>query len=200
MDAKLDHLIEKIKRDGVEEAQQSADKLLQEAREKARKIVENAQKEAEAAREKAKTDAEKFQENGETALKHAAQNTRLLVKEQLGKLFDRVLLREVQTQLSPEFLTTIIAQIVNQWKPDGAFEISLSEKNASELNDMLLTRLKHQKDESITIKINPNLTGGFRLNKTEDALTYDFSDESITEALKIFLNPQLKKIMDASDG
>lgn len=200
MDAKLDHLIEKIKRDGVEEAQQSADKLLQEAREKARKIVENAQKEADAAREKAKTAAEKFQENGETALKHAAQNTRLLVKEQLGKLFDRVLLREVQTHLNPEFMTTTIEHIVNQWKPDGAFEISLSEKDASELSDTLLTRLKRQIDESITIKINPNLTSGFRLNKKEDALTYDFSDESITEALKIFLNPQLKKIMDASDG
>ncbi|MEZ4764581.1 MAG: hypothetical protein R3C26_15790 [Calditrichia bacterium] len=80
---------------------------------------ENAQKEADAIHEKAKTDAEKFQENGETALKHATQNTRLLVKEQLGKLFDRVFAPEVQTQLSPEFLTTIIAGIVNQWKPRG---------------------------------------------------------------------------------
>ena len=46
MDVKLDSLIEKIRKDGIEEAKNSAGQIVKEANQKAARIIEEAEKEA----------------------------------------------------------------------------------------------------------------------------------------------------------
>ena len=47
MDVKLGDLIEKIKKEGIEEAQQTSDEMINEAKQKAASIISQAKKEAE---------------------------------------------------------------------------------------------------------------------------------------------------------
>jgi V/A-type H+-transporting ATPase subunit E len=195
MEVQLEHLIEKIKREGVEAAEQDAQKIIDTAREKARKMVEDAQKQAELIKEQAHQEAQKTRENSEMALKNAARNTLLLVKEQIGKMFEKVLIREVRSELNPDFLPQLIEKVVAQWQPDSPVEVSLSENDKQKLADVLLQRLQKHLTQPVIIKTNPNLTGGFRISKKGDAVAFDFSDEAIAETLSLFLNDKMKQLL-----
>ncbi len=195
MEVQLEHLIEKIKREGVEAAEQDAQKIIDTAREKARKMVEDAQKQAELIKEQAHQEAQKTRENSEMALKNAARNTLLLVKEQIGKMFEKVLIREVRSELNPDFLPQLIEKVVAQWQPDSPIEVSLSENDKQKLADVLLQRLQKHLTQPVIIKTNPNLTGGFRISKKGDAVAFDFSDEAIAETLSLFLNDKMKQLL-----
>ena len=195
MEVQLEHLIEKIKREGVEAAEQDAQKIIDTAREKARKMVEDAQKQAELIKEQARQEAQKTRENSEMALKNAARNTMLLVKEQICKMFEKGLLREVRSELNPEFLPQLIEKVVTQWQPDQPVEISLSETDKQKLADTLLQRLQKNLTQPVIIKTNPNLTGGFRISKKDDSVAFDFSDEAIAETLNLFLNDKMKQLL-----
>ena len=98
MDVKLNHLIDKIKKEGIEEGKQSAEKIVKDAEAEAKTTIEKARKEAENILNIAKKEADQFQNNSELAVQQAARDAILQLKGQVTALFDRVL------KLSPDFL------------------------------------------------------------------------------------------------
>lgn len=196
MDVKLDSLIEKIKKEGIEDAQQQSDELLKEARQKAASITDNAKKEAEKIVEDGKRQAEQFQKNAESDLQQAARNTQLLLKEKITALFDNVFKKEVATTLTPDFMKDIILKIVDTWGKDTNAEIVINEKDKKKLESLLFSSLKKDAKESISIRISKEVASGFRIGLKDDQVYYDFSDEAIADTLKTLISPALKEILD----
>ena len=74
MDVKLDSLIEKIRKEGIEDAQHAADSIIKEAKQKAASIVEKAKKEAEKIIEDGKHQVDQYKATADVDLKQAARN------------------------------------------------------------------------------------------------------------------------------
>lgn len=200
MDIKLENLIEKIKTDGVEQAKQMADEILRKAKVESDSILQDSKKNAAKIIENAQKEATVFEEKSKLAIKQAARDTELLVKEKLTDLFDRVFKKEVSKALAPEFLQKLIFQMVNKWDHKTHTEIVLNEEDKSKLESLLFSSLKEELRETISIKVSDNVSKGFRIRLENEDLYYDFSDESIADILKSFLNPRLKEIMDEKNG
>jgi V/A-type H+-transporting ATPase subunit E len=200
MELKLENLIEKIKKEGIEEAQQTSDSIINKAKQEAALIIEDKKKEAEKIIDDAKQEAQKFKQNAELAVQQAARDTELLIKEKLTNLFDRVFKKEVSNTLTPDFLNKLISKIVNKWADSPNAEITVAEKDKKKLEDLLFSSLKGEIKESITIKASSNLGKGFRIGLKDGQVYYDFSDDSIADVLKNFLNPRIKEILDEKDG
>lgn len=196
MDAKLEKLIEQLRKEGVEAAQKDADDLLEKARKEADEIKKAAEKEAEKIKEAAEKEADRFRENSERAIQQAERDAELKLKEQLSALFDRVFKREVGEALDRDFLQRIIMKVIEQWSAEGDFQVTLGKKDAEGLEKVLLTGLKKDVKKGIDIDSGAHIEKGFHIGLKGKDLYYDFSDESIATLLKSFLNKRLNDILE----
>ncbi|MFC1569594.1 hypothetical protein ACFL4L_05120 [bacterium] len=196
MDVKIENIIEKLKKEGVEEAKKASDDILVEANKKADEIVANAKKEAERMIEDAKKQASSFEENSKVAIRQAARDGELLLKERIQLIFDQVFKAEVGQTMQPEFIQTLIIKLAEQWGKDAEAEVVVSEKDLKELEKHLLGGMKTKIKTGITLKASADLSHGFQIGLKGENVYYDFSDDSIAEILKIALNPRLKEMLD----
>ncbi len=200
MDVKLDSLIEKIKKEGVEDARKQSEKILKDAKQNASSITEKAQKEAEKIIEDGKKQAEKFKKNAESDLQQAARNTQLLLKEKITNLFDNVFKREVGEKLTPEFLKELILKIVGSWAENNEAEIVINDKDKKKLETLLFSGVKKEVKDSLTIRASKEVTSGFHIGLKDAQVYYDFSEEAIADVLKTLISPGLKEILDRQNG
>ncbi len=196
MDVKLDSLIEKIRKEGIEDAQHAADSIIKEAKQKAASIVEKAKQEAEKIIEDGKHQVDQYKATADVDLKQAARNIELLLKEKIHTLFDSVFKRQVSAEMKPGFLKELIVKIVNTWAKDSKAEIVINEKDKDQLEKVLFSGVKDELKNSISIRVTSDISNGFRVGLKDEEVYYDFSDESIAEVLKSLINPKLKEILD----
>ena len=200
MDVNLENLIEKIKKEGVDQAQLKSDEIIAEAKKEANALVRAAKNEAGEIVEKAKVNAEKMRANGEMALQQAARDSELKLKESFMDLFDRVFKRQIAAALEPEFLSRLVLKTVETWAKGGQVEIQVNRSDLEVLQELLFAGISQELKESITLRASSAVTSGFRVELKGEKLYYDITDESITAVFMAHLNPNLREILDRADG
>lgn len=196
MDVKLDGLIEKIRKDGIDDAKNRADQIIKEANQKAAKIIDDARKEADRTVDEGKRKVDQFRATAEADLKQSIRNAQLLLKEKFDKLFDAVFKREVGEKLSSDFIKEIILKIVETWAKSEAKEIILNETDKKNLEAVLFSGINADLKNTITLKVSKDVASGFRIGLKGSEVYYDFSDSAIADLLKSLINPNLKAILD----
>ena len=200
MDEKIGDLIEKIKREGIEEAQRISAEIVENANQEAISTLEQARQEAAVIVEDSRSQAHKFQENAERAIQQSARDVKLLLRGQISALFDRVFKKEVGSTLTPEFLEGMILKLVTEWVKEGQVEISVSDADSEKLEGLLFSRIKEDLNGSVNLRVSNTVSKGFRIEFKDESVYYDFTDDTIAEALKTLINPGLQAILDRNDG
>ncbi|MCF7876872.1 MAG: hypothetical protein K9L95_00490 [Candidatus Omnitrophica bacterium] len=197
MDVKLESLIEKIQKEGVEQAEQKSNQIIKEAQKKEKEIIKKAQEEAEKTKEEAKKEAEKFQKNAESSLEQAARNVILSVKEKLTFIFDAILKKELKKTLTPELMAKILENIVKKWSEgkSNKLEILVNQDDKEKLEELLFLRFKEEAKKGIEIKSSGSFAKGFQIGIKAENTYYDFSEEGIAESLSVFLNPAISDLI-----
>jgi len=199
---KLEHLIEKIKQDGVAAAKEQSGEIVAQAKKEAAGIVAQAKKEAAAIIEQAKQDAENFKANAQDSLRQAARDLTLLLSQEMIKVCDGLMKRDVTAALSPDFISELFLKIVDKWSPasDEPLSVLVGKEDKAKLEKLVLSQLKEEAKKKIVIKVSPNISKGFLIGLEGDETYYDFSEESILEALKELINPALSAIIAKDNG
>ena len=202
MDVKLEQLIEKIKNEGVLEAQKNSEEIKTKAKNDAQALIDDAHKKADEIRKKTEKEAEQFTRSSQAALKQASRDLALSVREQLIKLCDTVFQHEISKTLTPDLLKEMIVKIVDKWpaKEGQTMEVLLSKEDRKKVEELILARVKDKAKNRIVIKTSPAVDKGFRISVEGENTYYDFSDESILEAIKDLVNPVLAHIISEDDG
>jgi len=196
MDIKLDGLIEKIKQDGIVEAQRSAAEIIKKAEANAQEIISNAKQSAEKITAEGQQNAAKLQANAEAAVRQAARDTVLVTKENLQKLFDRVFRKEIAKTLSPEFMKDLIVNMVKSATAETRFEFVVAENDVEKLKTLVLAATRDSLKEPVTFRVDRGIAAGFRVARNGEEVYYDFTDQSITEVLQEFLNPAIRTLIE----
>jgi len=202
MDVKLESLIAKIKQDGIEEAQKAYKDIIKKAKLEAEAIVKEAKGMAKRIEEQAKASAAKLKSNSQDSLKQASRDLVLALKEELIALFDRILKNKAGEALSTEFMAGLITKIIGKWSPKDSitWEVLVSKADKERIEKALIVSLKNEAKTIIEVKVSKAIDKGFRIGIKGEDLHYDFTDQSILEALEEFLNPSLLTILDANNG
>jgi len=198
MEAQLENLIEKLKAEGVQAAQQKSSKIISDADKEAEKIIEKAKSEAKKILEHAKQETEKFKASAESAIKQAARDLILLLKEKIEGLFNRSLKNQIKVSLEPDFIKELIIKFVDQSKTQNTVEVIINESEKEKLVAFLQSSLKKELENEVEIKTSNRIDKGFRIGIKEQDVYYDFTEESISAALKEFLNPALARLLETS--
>jgi len=202
MEVKLERLIEKIKEEGVTEGRKISQELIEKSKQEAKEIVNQAKQEAERIVNQAKQEATQLKKNAEMTIRQVSRDVVLALKEQLIHLCDNIFKQEVSKILTPDFLKELIIKIVTNWweRENVPLEILVSKEDKQKLEELLFVQLKQKAKNEIIVRINENVRKGFRIGVQGEDVYYDFSDESIWEALKSLLSPTLLRILEEKSG
>ena len=195
MNVKLDSLIEKIKADGVDAAKKQAEEIIATANKEADEIIKKAKDKAAQYEKNAESEAKSYQKNAEIAIKQAARDTVLVLKEKITAILEQALLTDIDKTMNKDFLKDLIVKIAGVWAKDGDVEVLVNGMDVDALMAELKSALGNSVKSTIEVKLDRKISKGFRIGKKGDNLFYDFTDESILEALRIFLNPKLAEIL-----
>ncbi|MBN2402168.1 MAG: hypothetical protein JXN64_07190 [Spirochaetes bacterium] len=196
MEVQLKELIEKIKTEGVAEAEKKADEIINNANTQASQIIEKAKKEASEIISKAKTEQQHFENAGREALKQAGRDLILAIRGKIISIFDSLIKREVTGALAGGLTGELIPAVIREWAGKGkGLDILMSKEDSAKLQQSLLGKLSGELKNGVTIKIHPAIKSGFRISEKDGDSYYDFTDAAIAENLVQYLNPVLADII-----
>jgi V/A-type H+-transporting ATPase subunit E len=202
MDAKLESLIEKIKKDGIEEAKRKAGGVLEAAKKEAGELIAEARAEARRITDAAAAEADKLKKNTEDSLRQASRDLVLALRSEITALFDRVFKKKAKEALSADFTRELIIKIVENWSKDKqvSLEVIVNQREKDKLKELVLAGLSQELKDAVAFKTSQDIAAGFRIGLKGANIYYDFTDETIAQALREFLNPSITAMLDKDNG
>jgi V/A-type H+-transporting ATPase subunit E len=197
----IQDLLDRIKREGLEEANQRSQEILGEAREKAETILRDAENEAERILNAAGEEVRRKHEALERELSQSGRDLILSVKQEITDLFDRILVREVRLALAPDVMKQLILKLVDKWRVDEPFqgvEVLFNEEQRDALEAGILRGLRDELRNGFVLKPVKTTASGFRIGEKDGNLHYDFTDAGIADALREYLNPRVASFLAAA--
>ncbi len=202
MEMDLKGIINKIKEEGVKESEQKASEIITNAQKKAEEIVEKAQTKRKNIIENAEAETDKLCRNAEMAIKQASRDTILSLKAQITRLFDEVMEQEVTDGMNKEIIKEMMIKLVDGFnkKGDMNLDILAGEKEQALLKEVIVAGFKEKTEKGINICVSPRIEKGFLIKGKKDGAYYDFTDQAVFEAFKVFLNPKIIDILNAGEA
>jgi V/A-type H+-transporting ATPase subunit E len=208
----VQELIDRLKSEGVQEGQEQANALLTEAKKQAASIIDSARAEADGILRDAVKEAEQIEINGKRALKLAARDTGLQLKEQLEHEFRGWLCALVQSELGrPSILPQLLREMAGQCsqtiqESDATGELVIlapetqeaQNKSVEELNAFVENEAATMFRQGVSVQFDPSVQHGFRMRLVEKNIEIDMTDEAVTAALMRFLAPKFRKLIGSS--
>ena len=198
MAEELQHLIERIRKEGVESGEKAADSLVAEAKQKAAKIVADAQKQAKDLVAQAETDAAAFAERGRATLQQAARDLLISVGGAIGKVVGGIVEAKVGAALTPDLMAQMLLKLAEAYARDGGaggMVAMLGEADAAAVKAAFAKEYQNKLAAGIQIESRKEIFKGFHAAKKDGQVFHDFTKEAIAESLANFLRPELAQIV-----
>lgn len=179
-DKTLDKLIAQLKSEAIDTAEKAAQKIVEDAKVKGQSIIKKAEEERLEILSEAKKEAEDTINKGESALKQAARDLNVTVKNDLSKLFKAVFENEVEKSFTPDIIKTAVLKAIETVGSD--IEIKLPDTMKQELFNAIHKELQTS-NVSVSILKDKNLLNGLSITKTNEGWSYQITPEEITNLL-----------------
>jgi len=200
MEHQLQDLIDRIKKDGFEQAESQAQETANAAKAEAEKILADAKAKAEQIIQTARKEADQLLASGKDALVQAARDLSITVEKDLKAKLDALLKDCVAEQYNAKALEEGIYIVLKNWAehPQSA-SIQIAEKDLKALQASMKAKLAEFAKSGLELKLSPRVSGGFRLQEADGSSYYDFSSETVAQALSEYVSTSLSQIIQAKE-
>ncbi|WKC81350.1 V-type ATP synthase subunit E [Borreliella tanukii] len=196
MQFEVKDLINKIKKDGLEEAERVSNDIILKAKKEAEEIVAKAEEAARVLKAKSQKEIDDYKCHALEASRQAIRDLIIGVEKNLKSLFENTLKDNVAEVFSNNnFLAELIIKITDSWLKEEKLVFQLNESDFSSLEQILRLKLGNKLKEGIEIKPFKGINKGFKIQKKNIGLHYDFSVETIADILFDYLNPRFKEVI-----
>jgi V/A-type H+-transporting ATPase subunit E len=211
----VEELIEKLRQQGVDKGQQEASKLVEEAEHRSDWLLSQAHQEAEQIVSKARAAANNLRQSGEDALRIAARDMHLEVRETLSHSFSDQVERLVAQQMDNEaFMRKLILSLVDKASqdhgiadadkmevllPDDFIGLDELRRNPKEYREGVLSQFvqslaAEQMREGISFDLHDGQ--GIRVRLSGEEVEVDLSADAIAKLLLKHLQPRFRAIIE----
>ena len=198
MAEELQHLIERIRKEGVESGEKAAESLVAEAKQKAAKIVADAQKQAKDLVAKAEADSAAFADRGRATLQQAARDLLISVHSSVGDVVGGIANARLDEALTPDLMAQMLLKLAEAYAKDGGaggMVAMLGEADAAAVKAAFAKEYQNKLAAGIQIESDREIFQGFRAGAKDGQVFHDFTKEAIAESLANFLRPELAQIV-----
>ena len=210
--AGVQDLIDRIRDQGVQAAQEQTDQILNEARQKAADLVARARAEADEARAKARTEIDAWKASSTDALRLAARDTVLELKTGVMNRFEEFVKRLVISATRDKELVRAIVLVLaghaaEEFIQDKDIEVRISRSLLGEPDPGLSEEGKRailglssdMLREGLQLAPDDDIEGGARVRLVQDQLEIDLSDRAIARMISERLLPRFKAILEGAE-
>ena len=195
----LQNLLDRIQKDGVEQAEAQAETILAQARDKAAAMLREAEKQAAETRLGAEKDAAVFVERSTKTLEQAARDFLISVGRSLEKVFDDVAKETVGAALTPDTMEQMLIRMAEMYVEHGAREsridILLNAQDRKALVGILLQRDRELLERGLELHTDDSIERGLKLSFRDNHLYHDFTVQAIADSVSQLLKPPLRDIV-----
>lgn len=213
----LETLIARLRDEGVMAGRSEADRMIDEAQARARAIIDRAEADARTKLEQARKEAEGLRRGGEEALRCAARDTVLELKEMLTRRFADDVGKTVSSVMrDDEMLRRMILAVASRAREEGGIDqssetevilprsaVGLDElqKNPEELREGTLTHFvaataREMLREGVSFGRADDDAEGIRIKLHDRGVTVDITDRAVAEAMLEHLQPRFRALME----
>jgi len=211
----VEALIDRLRGEGVAAGKAEADKIVAEAQRRARQTVQTAKDEAEQIVAKAQETAQELQRAGMDALRAAARDAVLELKNRLIERFGADVQRLVTAELKKEEVlqrmilevagrareTAETAERVEVLLPRTAIDLEQVRRNpeqhaGSPLAQFVRDRADDMLRAGVSLSNDPALRAGLRVRVGAEGVELDLSDAAIAGLLMVHLQPRFRAMLD----
>lgn len=211
----IEALIEKLRQEGVDKGRSEASQILRDAEKEADLLLSQARAEADAMISKAKRDVVQKQQAGEDALKMAARDLLLDVKESLARSFTDQVERLIEQQMNnPEFVQRMILELVGRTRTSAGLDdteqvevllpetvIGLDElrRNADEYKAGRLSQFVQSLSVELLrdgLSFNTHSGTGIRVRLVGKEVEVDLTDNAVASLLLRHLQPRFRALLE----
>jgi len=202
MEMELNNLIDKIKKEGVEKAENDAGNIVKEAEAQARKIIEDAEKQKTDLIKEGEKRQAAFKASTEEALKQSARDALLALRDRVTEFFGRVVKDRVSEALTDDALKEVIVKAVESCVKNSSMDIEvlLADKDKRKLEKVLFGALTKEAKTRLKVQSSKSIEKGFRIGEKGKDSYLDFTDQAIADGFKRYLNPKLVEMLDIDLG
>ena len=196
----LDGLIQRIKKEAVEEGKAQSHVIVAEAEKRAADIIKRAEHTAATILRETDKKIEKQRAVAEITLQQAARDAVLSVQNTISGILNEIIHEECRKSLSGKSLESLLLAVVEGWQKDKDGELNLAiilnEADRKTLSSLFLDKLKEKVNGEIELRDHPSVSAGFRIQRMGEHFYYDLTDRGIAEILSQFLNKELAATLD----
>jgi len=213
----VDELIAKLKEQGIAAGQEKAESIVLDAQKRAEWIINEATREAEILINTAKSEAEAIKFAGGEALKLAARDAFLTLRDSLSGSFKREVMRVVGKKMAEKkFLEKLIFALAGQVRdktglnhakhiviqlPENVVGADDLHRNTDELQEGNLSHFvsglaNEMLRTGVEFEISKDLSSGLLLKLKDEEIVIDFTDESVARLLLEHLQPRFHALME----
>lgn len=211
----VEALIDKLRERGVKAGQEEASRLVEEAEHRSDWLVSQAQQEAEQIVAKARREAEQLRRAGEEALKIAARDVHLEVRESLVHSFTGRVERLVASEMNnSDFMQRMLLELLGRTRIDMSLDqvqkvelllpeafIGLDELRQNpheykegQLSQFVQSLVGEELKEGLSIKLHSG--SGIKIKLVEEAVEVDLSDSTLAALLLKHLQPRFRAMLE----
>jgi V/A-type H+-transporting ATPase subunit E len=195
----LQSLLDRIQKDGVEQAQAQADRIVAEAEERARAIVSDGERRAAEALAKADQDAHVFTERSTKTLEQVARDFLLGIKRDIESVFRESVNGVVGEALTPETMNEMLINMARAYGSSNLketrIELLLSPEDQEVFVNQFLNRYREALGKGITVHADKTTRRGFKVSLKDDKLYHDFTQQAIADSVMGLLKAPLDEIV-----
>lgn len=186
-----------LREDGIDAARTEAEKITAEARAKADHIIKEAKLAAQKMHEDTEHEIARRFQRSEAELKLVARDLMLNVKRQIEQVAQDLLKQKTGDLLSSEeVLKSAILELVRSQKTGKDWELALGPTIGEPLAKAVVDELFTSEDAHMKL-IDGFKKVGFQLKSVTGPEVIEVSDDSLADAFRRLLSPELQKILDA---
>ncbi len=199
MAEELQHLIERIQKEAVDQADQQAAQIASQAKAKAAAIVKEAEEKARALLAKAEKDAEVFTERSTRTLEQAARDLLISVGQGVENILADLVDEGVEKALSPKVLEQMLVKMAEAYAAhqgtEGSIDLLIGPQDQKELVQYFADQYRQRLVHGVELHVDNGIFKGFKVSFREGNVYHDFTKAAIAESLANFLKPQLAEIV-----
>ncbi len=193
----LKELIDILKKEALQEADQAAQKITEQAQERARQIESEAGAKAESILSSAQSEADAYHASKEESLRLASRDLLISTKNNMIELLSSLLEKEVEHKLDQGLWEQIIMHVVENLGSNTL--LSISHDTAQKLTDLLIGKLQ-QNDQVSILSAQEGGQASIHIKKVDKGWSYEISPRVVAQLLQDRLGPEWNDYLGGKTG
>lgn len=201
MQTKLQELTEKIYQEGVNKAQEEAEKVISAAKKEAEDLLARAHKEAGEIIKEAQRQSDETTRNALNELQLSARQAISDIQQKVVSLIEEKAIRpEAKAAFrDSDFTRKVILEMVKNWDPSKSETVDLTVVLAAdkqqEVEAFFKDKAKDLLDKGLELSFSNKLKGGFKIGPKAGGYLISFSDEDFDNFFRAYLRPKLIEML-----